>query len=196
MDKIKASSKSRKNKQMALQHFQQLHQDIREEIKQRIQQRDTYSIQMTLALATIVGVAATATTTQPQANGAISIVGFAYRALIAAPLVAIYYTTLILYSYRIHRLLAKYLKDIIEPELAQLCGISLEMEWESWYGRHAVPGIRRSFFLGSLWILCIISPLYVAFSERWQGNFMLPLEIISILYLVATIWITKNFWNG
>jgi hypothetical protein len=195
MEKSKSRSRPFENKELTLQHVQHLHEDIRQEIKQRIQQRDAYSIQMTLALATIVSVTAAATAPVQKANDATSIVSFAYRALIAAPLVSIYYTTLILYSYRVHHLLSRYIKDVIEPELARLSGVSLDIEWESWYNRHALPGIRKSFFLGSLWILCIISPLYIAFSERWQGGFMVPLGIIATIYLVVTIWITKNFWK-
>src|SRR5574339_683183 len=85
----------------SLQHYQTLRQDIREEMKHRIQQRDAYSIQMTLALGTLVGVAATSVATQTQSMNVTSIVNLAYRSIIAAPLISIYYTTLILYSYRI-----------------------------------------------------------------------------------------------
>ncbi|MBI5294908.1 MAG: hypothetical protein HY869_05490 [Chloroflexi bacterium] len=178
------------------QHFQALRQDIREEMKYRIQQRDAYSIQMTLALGALVGVAATSVATQTQSTNVTSIINLAYRALIAAPLISIYYTTLILYSYRIHRLLSKYLRDVIEPELSRLYEVPIDVEWENWYSKNAVPGIRRSFFLGSLWATCILSPLYVGFSEQWQGSFLLPLGIISALYLFVAIWVTRSFWNG
>ncbi len=180
----------------SLQHFQSLRQDIREEMKYRIQQRDTYSIQMTLALGTLVGVAATSVATQTQSTSVASIVNLAYRAIIAAPLIAIYYTTLILYSYRVHRLLSKYLREVIEPELARLSNVSIDVEWENWYTKNAVPGIRKSFFLSSLWLITILSPLYVAFSEQWQGTFLLPLGIVSFLYLLVAIWITRTFWNN
>lgn len=191
-----AKTKIETQEERALEHFKSLRQDIRDEMKYRIQQRDNYSIQMTLALGTLVGVAATSVATQIQSAKVTSIINLAYRALIAAPLIAIYYTTLILYSYRIHRLLSKYLREVIEPELARLSNISIDVEWENWYTKNAVPGIRRSFFLGSLWIITILSPLYVGFSEQWQGTFLLPLGIISFLYLVVAIWITRSFWNG
>ena len=179
-------SVDRQKTERTLQHFQLLRQDIREEMKYRMQQRDNYSIQMIIALGTLVGIAATSITTQIQSN----------RALIAAPLISIYYTILILYSYRVHRLLSKYLREMIEPELSIRCDISIDFEWENWYIKNAVPGIRKSFFLGSLWVTCILSPLYIAFSEQWQGSFLLPLAIVSALYLFVAIWITKSFWNG
>lgn len=183
-------------KEYSLKHFQNLRQDIREEMKYRIQQRDTYSIQMTLALGTLVGVAATSVATQNPSASVTSILNLAYRALIAAPLISIYYTTLILYSYRIHRLLSKYLREVIEPELSRLYESPIDVEWENWYAKNAVPGIRRSFFLGSLWVVCILSPIYIAFSEQWQGDFLLPLGIVSALYLFTATWITRSFWNG
>jgi hypothetical protein len=192
-----AKTKSKpENEERALEHFESLRQDIRGEMKFRMQQRDTYSIQMTLALGTLVGVAATSIATQIQSTNVTSIVNLAYRALIAAPLISIYYTTLILFSYRIHRLLSKYLREVIEPELSRLCALPIDVEWENWYIKNAVPGIRRSFFFGSLWAITILSPLYVAFSEQWQGAFLLPLGFISALYVVAAIWVTRSFWNG
>lgn len=193
MDKPKTTPKML---EQTIQHFQSLRQDIREEMKYRIQQRDTYSIQMTVALGALVGIAATSIAVQAQSNSATSIVNLVYRVLVAAPLISIYFTTLILYSYRIHRLLSKYLREVIEPELSRLCGVPLEIEWENWYTKNAVPGIRKSFFLGSLWTICILSPLYVAFSEGLQGTFLLPLGIITLIYFAVAIWITKTFWNG
>lgn len=183
----------------AIQHIQALREDVRQEVKLRIQQRDTYSIQMTIALGTIMGLATTATATLKlsETGGESSILSFAYRAMIVAPLIAIYYTTLILYSYRIHKLLAKYLREVIEPEIARLCRINVDLEWESWYSKNAVPGIRKTFFLGSLWIVTILSPLYVAFNEgAWDAEFMTPLGIITAVYLVAVVWITNHFWKG
>lgn len=192
---VKAKPESQHEEQK-IEHFKMLHQDIREEIKLRIHQRDTYSIQMTLALGTLVGIAATSVIQSTAVNN------LAYRALIAAPLIAIYYTALILYSYRIHRLLSKYLREVIESELARLSFVSIGVEWENWYLKNAVPGIRRSFFLGSLWIITISSPLYVAFSEllqshiTWHELLFAPLGIVSIIYLVSTIFLTISFWKG
>lgn len=40
------------------------------------------------------------------------------KVLIAAPLVSIYFTTLVLYSYRIHRILSRYWRDVIADKLA------------------------------------------------------------------------------
>lgn len=193
MDKPKGSPKILDR---TIQHLQSLRQDIREEIKYRIQQRDAYSIQMTIALGALVGIAATSIAAQTQSNNTASITNSVYRVLIAAPLISIYFTTLILYSYRIHRLLSKYLREVIEPELSRYYKVPINIEWENWYAKNAVPGIRRSFFLGSLWTICILSPLYVASSEGWKGTFLLPLGIITIIYFIVVIWITKSFWNG
>lgn len=182
--------------QIRLQHILALREDVRGEARLRIQQRDNYSIQMTIALGTIIGVATTATAAHLGGSDENSLISYAYRSLIAAPLVAIYFSILIFYSYRIHGLLAKYLREVIEPLLADLCHVDRNIEWETWYCQNAVPGIRKTFFIGSLWVVTIASPLYIAFTEKWQGAFMLPLGIISLLYLIVTIWITRHFWKG
>ena len=180
----------------AIEHLQEIQQDIREEIKLRIKQRDQYSIQLTVALSTLVAIASTATATITDNTTHTSIFHFAYRVLIAAPLVSVYFSTLILYSYRIHSLLAGYLRDEIEPELARLCEIPPEKEWEKYYTDHAVPGIRKTFFIGALWIICIISPIFIGFAENWQGDFMVPLWSLTVVYVLAAAWITKHFWKG
>jgi hypothetical protein len=117
------------------------------------------------------------------------------KALIAAPLVSIYFTVLILYSYRIHHLLANYLHDQIEPELARLCGTPPSMEWEAYYDAHAVPGIRRQFFLGALWVVCIASLAYLWAAESGQPEFRMVLIFATAIYLVTVTVITKAFWK-
>jgi len=102
-------------KQRATAHLEKLRDDVRDEIKKRIEQRDKYSIQLTIALGAIV-----AFTFRSGSSGS-------SQALIAAPLVSIYFTVLILYSYRIHKILARYLREEIEPRLAELHEISRDI---------------------------------------------------------------------
>jgi len=172
----------------ATAHFETLRQDVRDEVKRRIEQRDKYSIQLSLALAALLAVSFSTT---------------GFRAvLIAAPLVSIYFTVLILYSYRIHHVLAKYLREEIEPELARLYGTPLKKEWETYYywedydkkKKREVPGIRRRFFLIALWVVCALSLLYLWLAERNQLGWLLLL-IVSVVYVGADAWITKHFWR-
>jgi hypothetical protein len=174
------------DRQAAIEHLEALRLDLRGEIKTRIEQRDKYSIQLTVALAAIVALSASSGSSTLNLQ----------RVLIAAPLVSIYFTTLILYSYRIHRVIAGFLRTQVEPNLAQLCGTPPEQEWETYYQRHTVPGIRQTFFIAALWIICLATPVILFFVEREQGEFILPLAIISIVYLAAAGLITKAFWKG
>lgn len=159
---------------MAIDHLEKLRQDIRDEIKRRIEQRDKYSIQLSIALGAIVAVAFSAT-------------GFR-KVLIAAPLVSVYFTVLILYSYRIHKVATAYLRDVIEPELAQRYGISHDIEWETYYNKKEVPGIRRSFFIVSLWVVTFFSLLYLWLAER--AGFEPILSVASAIYVLAAFIIT------
>ncbi|HEX4953951.1 MAG TPA: hypothetical protein VF017_11225 [Thermoanaerobaculia bacterium] len=167
----------------AIAHLEVLRNDARDEIKRRIEQRDKYSIQMTISLAAVIGVA-------------VSKGGEFQRALIVAPLVALYFTVLILYSYRIHALLARYLRDQIEPQLARLCGTPLVAEWENYYKGHAVPGIRRSFFLTGMWIVDLGSMGYLWFSEDGEPAFRVATIVTFALYTVGCATLTWKFWKN
>lgn len=161
-------------------HLEALRSDIRDEIKRRIEQRDKFSIQVTLGLAAIFAFAASE-------KGD-------WRVLLAAPMLSVYYTYLILYSYRVHRVLATYLRDQVEPALARTHGLPVDVEWETYYARHAVPGIRRPFFVGALWIttLAALAALFKAASVADPG-WMPTVAAASVIYLAALGWITYSF---
>jgi hypothetical protein len=110
--------------------------------------------------------------------------------LIEAPLVSIYFTVLILYSYRVHDVLARYLRDEIEPTLAYLCGTQPEKELETYYSHKTKeePGIRRRFFLVALWGVCILSLTYLWIVER--EKFLAVLIVATLVYFVTAVWIT------
>lgn len=163
----------------AIAHFETLRQDIRDETKRRIEQRDKYSIQLTIALGALVAVSFSWT-----GHGMV---------LIAAPLVSIYFTVLILYSYRVHGVLAKYLRKEIEPELARLCGTPPKKEWETYYKNQEVPGIRRGFFLVALWVVCVLSLLYLWMADSYRTDFTILLIVATVVYGLVVLAIT--FWQ-
>ena len=163
----------------SIAHFETLRQDVRDEIKRRIEQRDKYSIQMTMALGALVAVS-------------FSMTGLR-MVLIAVPLVSLYFTVLILYSYRIHRLLAQYLRDEVEPELARGYGIDRDKEWENYYKKHEVPGIRRWFFLLTLWAVTLMSLVYLWLQENVRMELGAALTVVSIVYMVLVI--ATSLWD-
>lgn len=163
----------------AIAHLEAIRQDIRDEIKRRIQQRDRYSIQLTIALGAIVAVS-------------FSTPNFG-KVLIAAPLVSIYFTMLILYSYRVHRISAEYLRCKIEPELARLCETSPDIEWETHYNTLAVPGIRELFFKWALWLVTVLSLTYLWTVESKNCGFIIVLGLTTAAYIGTALWITLVF---
>ena len=162
-------------------HFETLRHDVRDEVKRRIEQRDKYSIQLSLALAALLAVSFSTTGLR--------------AVLIAAPLVSIYFTALILYSYRVHHVLAKYLREEIEPELARLCGTPVNKEWENYYNTQEIPGIRRQFFLAAPSVVSALSLSYLWLAQCNQLGWILLL-VVSVVYVSADAWITKHFWRG
>jgi len=98
-----------------------------------------------------------------------------------------------MYSYKIHRIAAKYLRDIIEPELSSLCGLSVDQEWESYYKKSNVPGIRQGFFLLITFIITVISLIYL-----WSLNKVncLVLTFATIIYVVFIIILFVYYIKG
>jgi hypothetical protein len=182
---LRAMTSSPLKEQVA--HLEILRADARDEIKRRIEQRDKYSVQLTISLSVIIGAAFSEKGLQ--------------RVLIAAPLVSIYFSVLILYSYRVHKVLAKYLREALEPELARLCGTKLRCEWENFYRQEHTPGIRRVFFVTALWVISAVSMGYLLTYELiTRGRaidelFVWILAVVTILYLITCCWITWFFWE-
>lgn len=166
-----------------LARLEAIYQELRSEIRQRIEQRDRYSIQMTVSLAAIVAISATRTDQMREMH----------RVLLAAPLVSIYYTVLIQYSYAVHSVLSRQLREAIEPAIARLTGVSVEFEIENYYKTHRVPGIRRTFFMTSMWVMTVCTTLVIGLTEpSWSMDSILVLSA-SLLYWVFALGVTLLF---
>jgi hypothetical protein len=176
-------------RKMALSHLEKVRSDIRDEIKKRIGQRDKYSNQLTLGLGAIFSWALSNSERR--------------LCLLAAPLVSIYFTVLILYSYRVHGVLAKYLREEIEPAIAKAAGTHLQAEWETWYSTHEIPGIRRSFFIYALWAVTLLTLGYLLFADSSNSQVMAGIcfcngviLVAGFVFLLADILITVQFWGS
>jgi len=110
--------------------------------------------------------------------------------MIAAPLVSIYFTVLILYSYRIHSVLAAYLRHRLEPAIAAAAGSDPMLEWEQFYSQNAVPGIRKTFFITGLWVVTVTTAGYL-FTSSALNTVLVTFS--PIVYFVACAVITWNF---
>lgn len=167
-----------------IEHLESLKDDIRDEIKRRIEQRDKYSLQLVISLATILAVFSVSNIGQTNIDFR--------KVIIVAPLISIYFSVLILYSYRIHYILTKYLREKIEPKLAELHKISRDYEWENFYRIYSVPGIRKIFFLLMPLLISAFSLLYlwlIYHSELWPW-----LIFITLVYSSFIIYILYEFW--
>lgn len=196
---ILTQEKSAQN--IAIDHLEKLREAANGQIRERVAQRDQYAVQLTIALGTILGVALTSALSDPGASMA-DILTRAHRVLLAAPLVSIYFTFLIFYSYRIHNLLALNLKREVEPRLSELCGTPIEVEWEYYQLTYAEPGMRRVFFLVSLWTTTIGSLLVILLIEVSRIDrcyeligdpFFQTYLILCVPYVLSCIWLTSEY---
>lgn len=155
------------SKDRAINHLEAVRTSMREEILLRIKQRDDFSNYLAVALGTIVTLSFTT-------NHVIF--------LLAAPFASIYFTSMIIHSYEIHVSVMQYLRGIVEPQLAELCGTPPENEWEKFYTTRKKSGIRRSFFISAMWFVCLASPLYVLIIESKTS---IKLTILALLFFLA-----------
>ena len=169
-----------KNK-LRLEHLERIRDDVRDEVKKRIRQRDNYSIQHIIALGVVFG-ASLSTEIQ-----------FADEIVLFAPFVSIYFTVLILYSYRSHRFLTTYLIEKIEPLFKELCNSETGIEIETYYKENHIPGTRKIYFYI---LMCIVIGLSLSYYGIKNYSDVIGLIIIigsSISYTVASIKIFKIF---
>lgn len=167
------------SKDARLERLGSLWNEARCEIRQRIEQRDKYSIQLTVALAALVAVAFS----KPELR----------RVLLAAPLASLYFTVLILYSYRVHDALARYARDVLEPRIAAAVGNDVKTEWENFYATLHVPGIRRVFFVWALWVVLSLSMIYLFLTEGSDPAFCRVLIVTTAVYGSAALALTLYF---
>lgn len=161
-------------KDRKIAHLEKLRDDVRDEIKKRIGQRDSYSISLTIASGTIMAIAFSANRYE--------------EILIALPLISIYFTVLIMYSYEIHRLAARYLREEIEPKIAKLCKTPISIEWETYYRRNSIPGIRSSFFLIMMIIISAFSLGYLWYDDDISIDYAI-LKIFTYFYTLSITFI-------
>lgn len=126
-----------------LNYLISIYEDNRREIEQRIQQRDTFAIQCIVSSGAVL---------------TISFLSFQYAYFLIAlwPLVTIFFTIQIKYSYVIHNRIHSFLVNNLEPEISRLLNFSKDEQnnlcWEtycnyvSYYDKAKTPGIRETFF--------------------------------------------------
>ncbi len=167
------------------QYLEHLRDDARDEIKRRIEQRDKYSLQFTVALSTILAVFSLSKARQ---------IGFNLdKIILVTPMVSIYFSVLILYSYRVHYILALYLREKIEPKLAILHKIPRDYEWENFYRTHSIPGIRKRFFVILPWIMWFFVLIYSI--ANYSHEFFPWIITVFFVYLPILLYLTYEFWD-
>lgn len=110
------------------------------------------------------------------------------RSILIAPLISLYYTAMILYSYKIHDIAVRLLREGLEPTLAKMAGTDPALEVETFFHRHGAAGIRRDFFWGVSIATTVISLLYFAVTQSDFHSRVL-LAVASVSYVSGLLWI-------
>lgn len=131
-----------------------LQQELRNEVKQRVTQRDGFATQFLVGCSTVI---------------TISLMDFPYAVFLIwlMPLVTVFFSLQILYSYVIHDNLTRFLRKHVEPELSRLLGVKQPYRqnyfWETrcsfdrMISNTRFPGIRKSFFEKIIFIAPVVS---------------------------------------
>ncbi|SFI89896.1 hypothetical protein [Thermoflavimicrobium dichotomicum] len=160
-----------------IHHLEKTREDIRNEIKNRIEQRDSLSNQLIATMGVVAGFAV------PNEE---------YRIIILLiPLLSIYYTLQILYSFTVHDFLTKYLRDVIEPRLSQLCCTQDEFQFSNYFNKNAKKVLKRSFYIYGMWVVSFFSMAYLWVFE--YDNHPKLLTISTIIYVLSILKITRMF---
>ena len=171
-------------KNALIHHLEEVYNDTRDEIKQRINQRDGFAIQYLVAVGAVV-TAILSTDLQ-----------WSIYFTLLIPLLAIFYSTQILYSYTMTDKLSKYIREELDPPIEKLLGTN---EWESYAWRTKkmskvkTTGIRKGFFRASMWVITILSLIvvvsYLSINSAWAPWNMVVVPVASIisLYLCTKI---------
>ena len=155
-----------------------IYTDCRGEIESRINQRDNFAIQFMTSTGVVLGVSCLD-------------FSFAPYLFFLLPLITIFYSMQILYSYTIHDRLHNFLVEQLEPELAKLNGYSncerQKLFWESYCTRENQsrisknPGIRKGFFQAIPYVMTVLSSVLFALVSHYKGlynhDWRIPLTI-------------------
>ena len=179
-DSGESQEKAFEIKKLKIEHLERIKEDVRDEIKRRIRQRDNYSIQQVV----ILGIVAAAIFSKE--------IPFQDEFVLFVPVIPIYFTVLILFSYRIHRIISTYLRCEIEPKLAEYCGTDQKNEFEIYYKDMAVPGIRKKFFFILMVSVIFISMSYYASTDNSNFNQTVTV-LVTIAYMIISIIIAIKF---
>ena len=177
-------------KQTLISHIEAIQDDVRGEIKQRINQRDSFAIQYLVSVGAVI-------TAVLSTNLDVSI-----YFLLIAPLLAIFYSTQILYSYSMTDKISKYIIDKLDKPLEKILGTE---EWESYSWRTKQKtktrstGIRKDFFRGAMWVitlLCLGAVIgYVSITGSWKAWNIILVALASILELRLCFKIENSLYK-
>lgn len=178
--------KDDKQREERLNYLMQTHKEVRSEIQMRITQRDNFAIQFVVAVGAIV---------------TLGLLDFKYSPFLffLLPIVTIFYSLQILYSYSIHSRCHKFLCEEIEPELGELLGykefdINRYM-WESYCQIESkqkaikTHGIRKGFFEKISLFMPLFSSLLFAFvgiaKEMFDTKYIIIIAISTFAAFFA-----------
>lgn len=157
----------------------QMRSDCRSEIEQRVKQRDDFSIQFMVSASAVL---------------ALGFLDFAFAPYLffLLPVISIFYSIQIFYSYSIHNRLHNFLYKQLEPEIGRLLGLDdvyiSRHYWENYCEVDSklrvikTPGIRESFFRVCSYVIPFISVILFVATGITKGLFATNEKIYHIIF--------------
>lgn len=151
-----------------------LWEESREEIRQRINQRDKYVVQMMIGFVGVIG-----------ASRFIDVSSL----WVLSPLPLFYYSLMTYHSYLIHKQLARYLSDNLEPKIKDIVRLKEfdYMEYENFFLTEKSVGVRCWIFrMIPIFVSVFIFIFLLGYSlDQYSFNHYLIILPLAILFCIA-----------
>ncbi len=159
-----------------LERLLSLWSESREEIRQRIRQRDLYVIQMMVAVA---GVLVASRLSENETDLA--------WLWLTIPLPLFYYSIMTYHSYLIHKQLARYMSDSLEPKIMDAISKESEtyLEYEQFFKTENSVGVRKWLFMSipiGVSLIVMSYSIYTNFSEKSRWFLIWPTTFVLVCY--------------
>lgn len=157
--------------------------ESREEIRQRIRQRDLYVIQMMIAVAGVL----VASRLMKQETSDLAWLW------LTLPLPFFYYSIMSYHSYLIHKQLARYMSDSLEPKIMDVISKESEtyLEYEQFFKTENSVGVRSWLFMNiptGIALLVMIYSVLISFVGQLHWFLVWPAFSVLICYAL-NLWL-------
>lgn len=189
-DNVTDKKGDNKDNTSVIAHLEGIRASTEKEFVDSQNRRSTYLIQLIIALGAIAAAYISS------ANSFL----YAPFILLILPLLTIFYVTLMAKASIMEDIMVKYLRDNLEPKLAEICNINEELEYEIYWNIHHWKKIDshkgnpslipiRQIYLILMWSSVLSIPMIVIYLLDQKGILSLLFKVLIYVYALICIFL-------